>query len=39
MFPVITYVNMNPGGRSAVVLSGGNIDRALFARILSAGWS
>ena len=30
---------MNPGGRSAVVLSGGNIDRALFARILSAGWS
>ncbi len=29
----------NPGGKSAVVLSGGNIDRALFARILSAGWS
>jgi threonine dehydratase len=30
---------MNSGGRSAVVLSGGNIDRALFARILLAGWS
>ena len=27
------------GGKSAVILSGGNIDRALYARILSAGWS
>ena len=25
--------------KSAVVLSGGNIDRALYARILSAGWN
>ncbi len=26
-------------GRTALILSGGNIDRALYARILSAGWS
>ena len=26
-------------GKSAVIMSGGNIDRALYARILSAGWS
>jgi threonine dehydratase len=29
----------NREGKSAIVLSGGNIDRALYARILSAGWS
>jgi threonine dehydratase len=27
------------GGKSAIIMSGGNIDRALYARILSAGWS
>jgi threonine dehydratase len=26
-------------GKSAIILSGGNIDRALYARVLSAGWS
>jgi threonine dehydratase len=26
-------------GKYAIILSGGNIDRALYARILSAGWS
>ena len=26
-------------GRTALILSGGNIDRALYARILSAGWT
>jgi threonine dehydratase len=28
-----------PRGPAALILSGGNIDRAVYARILSAGWS
>jgi len=27
------------GGRAAVILSGGNVDRALYARVLAGGWT
>jgi threonine dehydratase len=39
--PLAALLKERPGhsGKSAVIMSGGNIDRALYARILSAGWS
>ena len=27
------------GSRTAVVLSGGNVDRDVYARVISAGWT
>jgi len=38
--PLAALVKEGPQpGRTALILSGGNIDRALYARILLAGWS